>query len=208
MSPRVFSIRSLLAAGVALGAAASAAAQLSSRSPFISTPAAGAGTAPTAGAPLEFVGYYEDNEGRLFRIRDVTSKKGVWARLNERSDEFNLVVKQHDTTQATLTVEHQGRSLTLAERVAKIVSGGPAMPAMPPPMPVQSNVPAAVTQSVVLNPTPADEQARLNAVASEVARRRALRVQAEQNVNQPPAPQPVMPPANVPAMQPVPNRPR
>ena len=152
------------------------------------TPAAGAGATPTAGAPLEFIGYIGDRDGLLFRIREATSKKGVWARLNERNDEFNLVVKQHDFEQRTLTVEHQGKSLTLAERVAKIVSSGPGMPPMPSPMPMPSTVPAAVTQAVVLNPTPADEANRLNAVAVEVARRRALRVTAEQTVNQPAAP--------------------
>jgi hypothetical protein len=39
-------------------------------------------------------------------------------------------------------------------------------------------MPTAVAQSVVLNPTPADEQRRLEAVAAEVRRRRALREQA------------------------------
>jgi hypothetical protein len=45
---------------------------------------------------------------------------------------------------------------------------------------------------VVLNPTPADEARRLEAVASEVARRRAMREQASQQVNQgmPPPPPP------------------
>lgn len=202
MSPRALSFFCWFA-----GAAASAgAAQLSGKSPF--TPKAGAAAAtPTAAAPLEYVGYYEDHTGRMFRVRDTASKKGVWVRLNERNEDFKLLVKQHDIDQSTITVDHDGRVLTLAERVAKIVSGGAAMP-MPPPMPVQSNVPAAVTQAVVLNPTPADEAVRLNAVASEVTRRRALRLQAEQNVNQPPVAQPAVLPANPPAMQPAPNRPR
>ena len=195
MSPCVLPIRCLLATGVAFVAASGVEAQLSSKSPFMPTPAAGAGATPTAGAPLEFIGYIGDRDGLLFRIREATSKKGVWARLNERNDEFNLIVKQHDSEQRTLTVEHQGKSLTLAERVAKIVSSGPGMPAMPP-MPMPSTVPAAVTQAVVLNPTPADEAARLNSVATEVARRRAMRVQAEQNVNQP-APQMSAPPTGI-----------
>ena len=57
----------------------------------------------------------------------------------------------------------------------------------PPPPPQMTNVPPAVTQAVVVNPTPADEQRRLEAVASEVARRRALREQASQQVNTPPS---------------------
>jgi hypothetical protein len=62
---------------------------------------------------------------------------------------------------------------------------------MPPPVltPAPTNVSPAVTQAVVLNPTPADEQRRLDAVAAEVARRRALREQATQQINQGVAPQ-------------------
>jgi len=69
------------------------------------------------------------------------------------------------------------------------VSSGAAAQAMPPPV-VATNVGPAVTQTVVLNPTPADEQKRLDAVAAEVARRRALREQATQQMGQTPAPAP------------------
>jgi hypothetical protein len=56
---------------------------------------------------------------------------------------------------------------------------------------------------VVVNPTPADEARRLEAVASEVARRRALREQASQQMGQsPPMPAPQ------PQVQPQPAQPR
>ena len=45
-------------------------------------------------------------------------------------------------------------------------------------------MPPAIAQSVVINPTPADEQRRLEAVAAEVARRRQLREQAALQVSQ------------------------
>jgi hypothetical protein len=83
-----------------------------------------------------------------------------------------------------VTIDYQGRPLTLAQHVAKVASAGNAQamanlpPSGGPPMP------AAITNSVVVNPTPADEQRRLDAVAAEVARRRALREQASQQVNQ------------------------
>ena len=207
MSPRASFFLWLSAAALASGATSGAESQLSGKSPFMPKAASGA-AAPTANAPLEFVGYYEDSVGRLFRVRDTASKKGVWLRLNERSDEPNLIVKQHDEKPNTLTVEHQGRVLTLAAREAKIASSGPLMPAgiSPPPMP--STVPASVTNSVMLNPTPADEKGRLDSVAAEVARRRALRVQAEQNVAQA-TPAPAMgPQPPPPAMQPGANQPR
>jgi len=57
-----------------------------------------------------------------------------------------------------------------------------AAPAAPPPSVAPAGpaitVTPAVTQTVMVNPSPADEQRRLEAVAAEVNRRRALREQA------------------------------
>jgi hypothetical protein len=179
-----------------LSAVASAQAQLAAKSPFMAPQSAAANT-PTAGAPLEFRALIETAEGVQFRIFDPAKKTGTWVKLNERNAEFDVLIKQHDDSQKipTLTIEHQGRTLTLAMREAKIVSSGSAAQAMPPPpMPQPANVPPAVTQAVVLNPTPADEQRRLEAVAAEVARRRALREQATQQISQGGTPQVAVPP--------------
>lgn len=185
MFPRVLLTCLVAAAVVASGGWARLSAQTAARSPFL--PAAAAAVAgPTAGAPLEFRGRMDLGDGLQFRLYDPAKKAGVWVRLNERSPEFEVVVKQHDEEQKTLTIEHQGRTLTLAERVSKVVSAGSAGQMMQPPVAPAppSNVAPAVTQSVVLNPTPADEQRRLEAVAAEVARRRAMREQATQQINQ------------------------
>src|ERR1041385_5363567 len=167
----------LLAAAVVVIAPVKA--QLATKSPFMSAQAA-TSAAPTAGAPLEFRGYMETGEGIQYRIYDPAKKTGTWVKPNERNAEFDVLVKTHDIPGQTLTIEHQGKTLTLAERQPKVVSSGVAGQTMPPPVaqPIQPNVPAAVTQAVVLNPTAADEQKRLDAVAAEVARRRALREQA------------------------------
>jgi citrate lyase alpha subunit len=124
--------------------------------------------------------------------------------LTERDTTLDVVAKHFNATpdRETLVVEHQGRTLTLAQRVSKVVSSGSAVQNMAPP-PVMTNVPPAVTQSVVVNPTPADEARRLEAVASEVARRRALREQASQQMGQS---QPM--PAPQPQVQPQPAQPR
>jgi hypothetical protein len=195
----VLSIRFLFAASLSIAGAAEALAQIAAKSPFM--PPQGANSAgPTAGAPLEYRGFIETGEGTQYRIYDPAKKVGAWVKLNEKNPEFDVVAKQHDDGQKTLTIEYQGRTLTLAERESKVVSSGSAAAAMPPPVavPIQTNVPAAVTQAVVLNPTPADEQRRLDAVAAEVARRRAMREQATQQITQGnppqvPAPQPVQP---------------
>ena len=166
-------------------------AQTASRSPFMPAGSAAA-TTPTAGAPLEFRASLDMGDGLQFRLFDPAKKAGVWVRLNERSSDFEVVAKEYNDEQKTLTVEHQGRALKLALRVAKVVSAGSAAGMMPPPPvapPPPSNVAPAVTQSVVLNPTPADEQRRLEAVATEVARRRAMREQATQQISQGAPPQ-------------------
>ncbi len=176
---------SIARAVVALAAMAMAShgwAQLAASSPFVPPQANAAG--PTAGAPLEFGGYLDTPSGeRLYRIKDPARKASEWVRLNERNPKLDVTAKQYDDGHNTLIVEYQGRSLTLAERESKIISAGNVPPPAPVPNPANT-MPAAVTQSVVVNPSPADEQRRLEAVAAEVARRRALREQATQQVNQ------------------------
>lgn len=187
MSPRSLLLSRLAVAFAVCGGAAPVAAQIAAKSPFMA-PQAAANNAPTAGAPLEFRALIETAEGVQFRLYDPAKKTGTWVKLNERNSELEVLAKQHDEGHKTLTIEHQGRTLTLAMREAKVVSSGSAAQAMmppPPPMPMPaSNVAPAVTQAVVLNPTPADEQRRLEAVAAEVARRRALREQATQQIGQ------------------------
>jgi hypothetical protein len=201
MVPRDLPLYCLAALGAALVAGVPAMAQLANKSPFQPAGAA-AGGAPTAGAPLEYRGYLEAGGERKYRIHDPARKAGTWVKLNELNAEFGVTAKKYDNDERTLTVEYQGKTITLAERQAKVVSSGAAAQAPPPP--VVSTVPAAVTQAVVLNPTPADEQRRLDAVAAEVQRRRALREQAAQQVGQPtPMPAPAPPVAN-----PIPGVPR
>lgn len=206
MSLRVSPFRFLVASGLALMGGRQAIAQIAAKSPFLPPHTANA-PGPASSAPLQFAGYMKTNEGVQYRLYAPAKKVSFWVKLNERNADFDVLAKQHDDGQQTLTIEYQGKTLTLAERQSKVVSSGSA--AMPPPvaMPVQTNVPPAVTQAVVLNPTPADEQRRLDAVAAEVARRRALREQAAQGGSQPQTtlPQPVQAqgqPTRVPWQQP------
>jgi hypothetical protein len=210
MFSRASSFNLFMFAGlVVLATTARADTQLAAKSPFM-PPQAVVNATPTAGAPLEYRGIMETSEGVQFRIYDPVKKVGTWVKVNERNPDFDVTVKQQDKDQKTLTIEHQGKTLTLAERESKVVSSGSAAQAMPPPItPVASNVAPAVTQSVVLNPNAADEQRRLDAVAAEVARRRALREQASQQVGQGATPQVNLPqPAAQPQgnFQPTPQR--
>jgi hypothetical protein len=168
---------------LALAGAVNGRAQLATSSPFLA-PQAQATNAAAANSPLEFSGYMDVPGGdRLFRIKDPARKTSEWVKLNEKSPGLDVTVKQYDDSRRALVVEHQGKTVTLAEKESKIVSAG-TVPQPVIAMPVANTMPAAVTQAVVTNPTPADEQRRLEAVAAEVARRRALREQATQQANQ------------------------
>jgi hypothetical protein len=183
MISRSQTLRRFAVLGGVLLVAARADAQLVAKSPFMAAPTAGA-AAPTAGAPLEFRGTMETAGGLKVRIVDPARKAGAWLLVNERDPSFDFVVKQIDAEHDTVTVDYQGRPLTLAQHVAKVASAGVAQNFPGAAGPGGAPMPAAIAQSVVLNPTPADEQRRLDAVASEVARRRALREQASQQVSQ------------------------
>lgn len=203
MAPRIPTLLRSLPAVLTLVGAVTVRAQLSSHSPFL-PPQSNAPAAPAQNAPLEFGGYFVGPEGPMFRVKDATTKAGVFLKLNERDNGLRVVVKSHDPQSNTLTVEQDGRTLVLEERKSKIVSSGSAAAMPQPAMPMPANMPnvaPAVTQSVVVNPTPADEQKRLEAVAAEVARRRALREQAQQNMQANPMAQPQ---AAVPQVAPAP----
>ena len=184
MKPRPPLSRSLALAGLVLGAVAPLVAQ--NNSPFLPVASAVSAATPTAGAPLQYKGFMEDSNGTKYRIHDPARKSGAWLKLNERDTSFDITVKQAGPNNATVVVEYQGRTITLALPEPKVGSSGSAAAAAPvmAPPPQMTNVPPAVTQAVVVNPTPADEQRRLQAVADEVSRRRALREQAQQQMNQ------------------------
>lgn len=90
-------------------------------------------------------------------------------------------VTAYDEGRETVTVEVGGRVLSLALEKAKI--GSAPLPANVPMVAGATAGAAAVAAPspgvapVVLNPTPADEAKRLETIAAEVRRRRALRQQ-------------------------------
>jgi hypothetical protein len=97
--------------------------------------------------------------------------------LNERGNPFT--VRTYDAAHDTVTVDYQGRTLTLALHTAKVASAPVTVPT-PQPAVVPPGPPQPVGGPVILHPTPADEKRRLEAIAAEVNRRRMLRQQALQ----------------------------
>ncbi len=171
-------------AAVALaGVATGGRADLIKVSPFL--PPQNSASAVTQNSEVKYMGWVETPQGTLYRVYDPARKAGAFLKVGEKDTNLDVAVKQHDNDRDTLTVEHGGQTLTLPENDSKVSSSG-LLPQMIPspigPSGGMPNVSPAVTQSVVLNPTPADEQRRLEAVAAEVARRRALREQAQQQM--------------------------
>lgn len=187
-------VRRSLAAASCVLALASARAELLKVSPFLGPQSAA--TAPTQNAPLEYRGSMAIGDVEQFRVVDPSRKVGTWLKVGEHDANLDVTLKEHDETHDTIAVEHGGQSMTLQLKTAKVVSSGmlpsPMLP-MPPPA---TNVSPAVIQTVVPNPTPQQEQERLQAVAAEVARRRALREQAIQQAQARAAGQLPAPPVN------------
>jgi hypothetical protein len=159
-------------AGLAFALAAGAAESLAARSPFL-PPASAAATAPTKDATIELRGIMEGDHGPMFSIYDATRHTSSWAGLNETG--FDFLIRSYDAAKDTVAVDYQGRLLTLALHTAKIASA-PAHSATAPSA-------GPIGGPVVLHPTAADEQRRLQAIAAAVNRRRLLRQKALQQGN-------------------------
>jgi hypothetical protein len=148
-------------------------ADLAQASPFLpaNMSASAANNGPSG--PVELRGVMTTSQGTEYCIYDVAKRTSAWVGLNEQGNGF--VVKSADPSSDSVTVEVQGRTMNLVLHTAKISSAGSAGPVMNNP---QGG--SAITQTVVLNPSPADEQRRLDAVAAEVRRRRLEREKAAQ----------------------------
>jgi hypothetical protein len=175
MTPPRFLTLVLLAA---FAAAPPARSDLAQSSPFL-PPGLTGPTAPGGPAgPIELRGVMATAQGAAYCIYDVAKRSGTWVGLNETGNDF--VVRSVDATGEGVTVDYKGSPVKLTLRTPKVASAGlagnPAIASNP------------MTLAPVLNPTPADEQRRLEAVASEVRRRRLERERAAANLPAQPAP--------------------
>lgn len=174
MRCRILNLSSrLLVAGAGVGVALGLNAQIAFKSPFL--PPSPATAAAIDVLPLEFQAMMQTEDGMLYRVYHASRKTGTWAKTRERDAALGVLVKRYDAERMALTVEYEGRSLTLPENKFTIVSTGA------PVAPTGSSGPA-VPQAIVRNGTPgsaaaAQEQSRLEATAAEIAKRRVLREQ-------------------------------
>lgn len=153
---------------------------LASNSPF-SGRSAPLAAASTPDSSLEFRSIMVDRGETFFSFYDAATRSSLWVGLNEPGNPF--VVQQYDSRTDQVVVQHQGRTLTLSLKQAKVV----ALAATAAPPPSASNQSPSVNQPAAVAPVPpADEARRLAAVADEIRRRRALRQQATQANTVPP----------------------
>jgi len=142
-------------------------------SPFL--PPGTSASASAAGGDsgvMELRGVMSTPEGARFCIYDPSRKASVWSGINERG--FDFVVKSGDLNRRSVVVLSEGHTLRLDLKTAEIAAAATAT-AMGPgvrPNPGGPNAPAL---------SPAEEAARLQAVAEEVRRRRQQRMQNEAN---------------------------
>jgi hypothetical protein len=168
----------ILAEAAALAALAWAGtlwADLAPASPFLPAGAAAAAAAKAGpSGPIELRGVMASADGASYCIYDTAKKKDFWVGLNEAGHDF--VVKSADPASDSVMVDYQGRSMHLDLHTSKVESSGPATAVTAGPRGGPPGNPLSST--VVVNPTPADEQRRLEAVAQEVRRRRMEREKA------------------------------
>ncbi len=183
--------------GLSSGVAASQLDSLLANSPFGSVKTGQ--PVDSGNQPLEFRGISEENGQQFFSVLDTTTKRSRWISVNDSSGD--LVVKNYNAEANTLTVEQNGHALTLT-----LKSGPRVAQNIPPPMPQgmppgNNGLPGQTMTNSMVGKGP--EAQRLQMIAEEIRRRRALRQQP--NI-QMPLPNPnAAPGTNGPAAGPVPN---
>lgn len=162
-----------------------ASSDLTVDSPFLPASAGLTTAAVTEGGPIELHGILVMPDGARFSIFDSAKKSATWVRLNEHGTQY--VVRSYSVVDGSdqVKIDYQGSTLTLGLKSPKIAAMTAQLPqGYSGQTGTQFNRSGsggnAVTQSVMLNPTPADEAARLQAVVEAVAARRAARNQAVQ----------------------------
>jgi hypothetical protein len=141
---------------------------LVANSPFMPRQEENAAPVVTEDAVVEFRGMITTENGVLYGLYDRSRNKGAWVRENEKGADF--VVQSYDATADLVTLNYQGRKLTLPLSASRIAAAAPSAVAVARPA-----MPSGVTGGGnTVRATPADAT-RLESVAAEVRRRRALR---------------------------------
>lgn len=133
--------------------------------------------AVTEGAAVEFRGVITTKEGQLFGLYDRGKNTGAWVKQADAGADFQ--VSSFDASADTVTFDYQGQRYTLPLSSARVGTAAPS------PLPVVNAVPQPGAPRVTAVPGGRgnNDQQRLESVAAEVRRRRALRQAASSNAN-------------------------
>ena len=164
---------------------------LTERSPF-APPGAGKVTEePAAPSQLEFRGIATDDSGTMFSVFDLSQNRGYWVRQGEAGA---VTVKNFNPDDSQIEVEQGGRALTLKLKRSVIATAAAAPVA---PAAAVANANANLGGPPQRGPSAQVDASRLEAVAAEVRRRRALRNAATQGgATQTPPPAPAAAPGS------------
>ena len=143
---------------------------LLSNSPFGSVRTGVAGGNASA-EPLEFRSVLEENGSKLFSVYETSTHRSNWVELNDPVNGF--AIKGYDAAKDNITVEYQGKTMTLALKRAPAVAQ--VAPQIPPPGPNGAVAPGNFAGGPG-GPTAVDQQ-RIQQIQEEIRRRRALRSQ-------------------------------
>ncbi len=194
-----FACTAALSAGLPFAHAANF-QSLIERSPFAPPGQINLGSdAPAEQGVLEFRGVVTDSDGVHYSVFDTTANKGHWLTANTTDKPFK--VRSYDAATNTLEIEQGGKPVKLALKRAVIQAGQAVSAMIPSPAPTPANLGQGGNRpnnNAAAANNPEATARRLEAVAAEVRRRRALRNAA--TPGQPAAdPAPAAPAAPAPA---------
>jgi len=141
---------------------------LISNSPFAPHSATGIQPVTSETGAIEFRGVISSNDGTVFGLYDRTRNQGAWVRQNEKGSDFTVLA--YDVANAVVTVEYQGQKLSLALSPSKIESAVPSL------NPTIAAAPLGAPANPSVSGANSTDQRKLESIAAEVRRRRALRV--------------------------------
>ncbi len=146
--------------------------------------------AAPAGSSLELHGIVSTPQGYKFDLFDPTSHKDAWVGFNETGKPY--VVQSQDIAHNRVTVEYQGRQITLTLPQPKVapMGGGQSMTVMPSPMmnPMTTSPPMTAAPANI-----EDERRRIELITEEIRRRRALRAAQQRQLQMQPGAVPAPP---------------
>ncbi len=142
-------------------------------SPFLPGGQESVTAVPSENAVVEFRGMITTKDGILFGLYDRTTQTGAWVRKQDKDADF--LVEAYDAANDVVAVNYHGQKFNLALSSSKIAKAA-ASPALPAAMTTD----AQPSSAPALTGGRGDDSRRLESIAAEVRRRRALR-QGEAN---------------------------